>query len=74
MVSKHFSPEWKADYLPHFVTTEIPLGEDPDGEGDICAYLTHYEGKIQGVTDLAQLPNQQYSIPTALTTIFSKPN
>ncbi|MFY9189801.1 MAG: alpha/beta hydrolase [Lawsonella sp.] len=48
MVSKHFSPEWKADYLPHFVTTEIPLGEDPDGEGDICAYLTHYEGKNTG--------------------------
>lgn len=44
------STHWQADYLPHCVTTEIPLGDDPDKEGPISAYLTHYLGN-RSITD-----------------------
>lgn len=50
------SANWQKDYLPQCVTTEIELGQDPDKEGPVSAYLTHYLGNNRHLADVDPRP------------------
>lgn len=39
----HSQPQWEPDVLPGYRQLVLPLGTDPDGEGDLFATLVHRE-------------------------------